>query len=53
MLYSPIAFFDSNPSGRILNRFSSDIGHIDDMLPPCFTTLLHYLLVHYLTLLLP
>eukprot|EP00944_MAST-04C_sp_MAST-4C-sp1_P002062 g2062.t1 len=34
VLYSPIAFFDSNPSGRILNRFSSDIGHIDDMLPP-------------------
>ena len=36
VLYSPIAFFDSNPSGRILNRFSSDISHIDDMLPPCF-----------------
>ena len=23
-------FFDRNPSGRILNRFSSDIGHIDN-----------------------
>lgn len=26
-------FFDINPSGRILNRFSKDIGSIDDIFP--------------------
>ena len=36
VLYSPIGFFDSNPSGRILNRFSSDTGQVDDLLPPAF-----------------
>jgi ATP-binding cassette subfamily C (CFTR/MRP) protein 4 len=28
-----IEFFDINPSGRILNRFSSDVGSNDDTLP--------------------
>jgi len=30
---SPIVFFDSNPVGRILNRFSNDQGIIDRLLP--------------------
>ncbi|XP_037030671.1 probable multidrug resistance-associated protein lethal(2)03659 [Bradysia coprophila] len=27
-------FYNNNPSGRILNRFSRDISHIDTQLPP-------------------
>lgn len=34
VLYAPMRFFDSNSSGRILNRMSSDMGLIDDSLPP-------------------
>ena len=30
---SPTVFFDSNPSGRILNRFSNDVGVLDRFLP--------------------
>lgn len=33
VIYSPMRFFDTNPSGRILNRFSKDIGATDELLP--------------------
>ena len=32
VLRAKIEFFDTNPSGRILNRFSADVGSIDDLL---------------------
>ena len=33
---SPMAFFDTTPVGRIMNRFSSDIDVIDDRFPRTF-----------------
>ncbi|XP_061571906.1 ATP-binding cassette sub-family C member 4-like [Cololabis saira] len=36
VLRTHVRFFDINPIGRILNRFSKDIGHIDSKLPITF-----------------
>ena len=33
ILRAPILFFDSNPVGRVLNRFSKDIGFNDNQIP--------------------
>ncbi|KAG5204285.1 hypothetical protein JEQ12_002261 [Ovis aries] len=36
VLGAPVLFFHRNPVGRILNRFSKDVGHMDDLLPLIF-----------------
>ncbi len=33
IMKAKIRFFDLNPIGRIMNRFSKDIGSLDDALP--------------------
>jgi ATP-binding cassette subfamily C (CFTR/MRP) protein 4 len=47
VLRATIEFFDVNPSGRILNRFSSDVGSNDDTLP---FTLFEFLSTSFMTL---
>ncbi|XP_038572955.1 multidrug resistance-associated protein 4-like isoform X2 [Micropterus salmoides] len=36
VIRTPVRFFDVNPIGRILNRFSKDISQMDSMLPITF-----------------
>ena len=37
IMKTPIAFFESTSPGVIMNRFSKDMGQIDDMMPACFS----------------
>lgn len=34
LIRAPVTFFDANPIGVLLNRFSRDMGIIDDQVPP-------------------
>ncbi|XP_074607934.1 ATP-binding cassette sub-family C member 4-like [Acropora palmata] len=43
VLHAKLLFFDTNPTGRILNRFSRDIGCIDEQLPQYSIICIQYL----------
>ncbi|XP_072320134.1 multidrug resistance-associated protein 1-like [Eucyclogobius newberryi] len=43
VLHSPMAFFESTPSGSLLNRFSKEIDSIDCMIPDGVKMMLGYL----------
>ena len=53
ILQAPVCFFDTNPTGRILNRFSKDIGAIDELLPKIFLLASQSLLFVFTAALLP
>merc|ERR1719376_296561 len=45
ILHTTVRFFDVNPVGRILNRFSKDLGLIDELMPGFFMDFI-YLFVY-------
>ena len=53
VLQAPVLFFDSNPVGRIMNRFSKDVGCMDEVLTKAFLTSLQLVLLIVASILVP
>ena len=53
VIKAPLNYFDKTPVGRTLNRFSKDIGSMDDVLTPQFLTAVETVLFATSTILLP
>ena len=53
IVQAPVFFFDSNPVGRIMNRFSKDVGCMDELLPETFLQSIQLILLMLTSVLLP
>ena len=53
ILQAPVHFFDSNPVGRILNRFAKDVGCLDELLPKTFLVSIQDVLLVFASIIVP
>ena len=44
VLWAPMSFFDTNPKGRIINRFAKDLDYMDKKIPKNYVDFINYVL---------